>query len=470
VALMDNAPLPIALLRCGTLPEARADSLQRALAERGVAIDSRGTGATLLLLGSDGLAEATERLRDTGPSTSASTSVLVLNLGPEPLPREAPWHLLDAGAADVLDGLDDTTAAHTIAARAHRWHEVDRLIDTPTVREHLLGHSSAWRRLLRQLVEVAAFSDAHIHLSGDSGTGKELAARLVHTLSRRPGSVQPLVVLDCTTVVPELAGSEFFGHERGAFTGALQPRDGAFALADGGTLFLDEVGELSAAMQPQLLRVIQEKSFKRVGGSAWQTSRFRLVSATLRDLQAEVARGSFRNDLYWRLAACSLQLPTLAERRDDIPLLAERFLAEALHERQAPGAECPVLAPPVLDHLVQRAYPGNVRELRQLMHRIAARHVGPGPITVGDLPEAERAQAPAALPDWRGADFDHAIQRALGLGVGLRDISAEAANTAIRIAIGEAGGNLQRAARRLGVTDRALQLRRASAGSITPPG
>jgi DNA-binding NtrC family response regulator len=129
-----------------------------------------------------------------------------------------------------------------------------------------------------------------------------------------------------------------------------------------------------------------------------------------------------------------------------------------------------VLAPPVLDHLVQRAYPGNVRELRQLMHRIAARHVGPGPITVGDLPEAERAQAPAALPDWRGADFDHAIQRALGLGVGLRDISAEAANTAIRIAIGEAGGNLQRAARRLGVTDRALQLRRASAGSITPPG
>jgi transcriptional regulator with GAF, ATPase, and Fis domain len=462
--------LQIGLTRCGSVTESQTDALRRALHERGVQAQARPALAGLLLLGDDGLGEAIERLRD--GRAGGCGPVIVVPVGPTPLPREAPWQLLDAGAADVLEATAAAQdgVAERVAARVRRWHEVQRLVESPAVRQHLPGESAAWRRLLAQVVEVAAFTDTHIHLTGDSGTGKELLARLVHTLSRGPGSDKPLVVLDCTTVVPELAGSEFFGHERGAFTGAQQPRDGAFALADGGTLFLDEVGELSAAMQPQLLRVIQEKSFKRVGGSAWQTSRFRLVSATLRDLHAEVARGSFRNDLYWRLAACTFRLPALAERRGDIPLLASRFLAEALHERLPAGAEAPVLVPAVLDHLVQRPYPGNVRELRQLMHRIAARHVGPGPITVGDLPEAERTLACTAPPDWRGADFEHAIRRALALGVGLRDISAEAANAAIRIALAEADGNLQRAARQLGVTDRALQLRRASAGAVNPPG
>lgn len=324
------------------------------------------------------------------------------------------------------------------------------------VQQNLCDASPARRRVLREVVEVACFTAGNVLITGESGTGKELTARLIHTLDRRAGKGQ-LVVLDCTTVMPELAGSEFFGHERGAFTGATGPRDGAFALANGGTLFLDEVGELPASMQPQLLRVIQERSFKRLGGSQWSSTQFRLVCATHRNLQAGVADGAFRGDLYHRIAGCRLRLPPLRERHDDILLLARGFLAEA-----RPGREPPPFQEPVRDYLLGRGYPGNVRELRQLMFRIAGRHLGDGPITVGDLPDDERpAGTEAPEPDWRGPGFDDVIRRALCLGVGLKDISTHAAEAAIRIAVGEEGGNLQRAARRLGVTDRALQLRRA---------
>jgi transcriptional regulator with GAF, ATPase, and Fis domain len=348
-------------------------------------------------------------------------------------------------------------------ARLQRWQQVDDLLLSPLVQDNLRGAGRAWRRTLRQVVEVAAFTDANVLLIGESGTGKELTARLIHTLDRRTDKGQ-LVVLDCTTVMPELAGSEFFGHERGAFTGATGPRDGAFALANGGTLFLDEVGELPLGLQPQLLRVIQERSYKRLGGSQWSSTRFRLVCATHRDLQAGVAGGSFRGDLYHRIASCVFHLPPLRERREDILVLARQFLAEA-----HPGREPPPFQEPVRDYLVNRGYPGNVRELRQLMLRIASRHLGDGPITVGDIPDDERpsgSEADAGPPDWRGTDFDDVIRRALCLGVGLRDISAYAAEAAIRIAVGQEDGNLQRAARRLGVTDRALQLRRAGRESV----
>ena len=148
---------------------------------------------------------------------------------------------------------------------------------------------------------------------GETGTGKELAARLIHTLDRRPRKGD-LVVLDCATVVPQLAGSEFFGHERGAFTDAVAGRDGCFALANGGTLFLDEIGELPLTLQAELLRAIQERTFKRVGSNVWRSSVFRLVCASNRELLAEVGQSAFRMDLYYRVASVTITLPPLRDR------------------------------------------------------------------------------------------------------------------------------------------------------------
>jgi transcriptional regulator with GAF, ATPase, and Fis domain len=290
---------------------------------------------------------------------------------------------------------------------------------------------------------------------GETGTGKEQVARLIHQLDGRPDKGE-LVLVDCTTIVPELAGSELFGHERGAFTSAVGARDGAVALADGGTLFLDEVGELPPGLQPQLLRVTQEQTYKRVGGNAWRRTAFRLVCATNRDLLAEEAAGRFRRDLYYRIAGWVCRLPALSERREDILPLVRHFMAQL-----RPGVEPPALDEPVRAFLLGRSYPGNVRDLRQLTARMLYRHVGPGPITVGDIPEEER---PALLGegDWCDARFEQAIRQALGAGAGIREIRRVAEDTAVRLAIADEDGNLQRAAQRLGVTDRALQLRRAA--------
>ena len=369
------------------------------------------------------------------------------------------WRLLAAGASDVLSWQETADPAALIAARFARWHEVDALVDSPVVTRHLAGRGRSWRSLLRQIVEVARFSASPVLLLGESGTGKELVSRLIHSLDPRPDK-RDLVVLDCTTIVPSLAGSEFFGHERGAFTGAMAARDGAVALANGGTLFLDEIGELPAQLQAELLRVVQEGTYKRVGSNGWQSTRFRLVSATHRDLHEEIAEGRFRHDFYYRIAAWSCRLPPLRERREDIPLLVERFLAER-YPREEEGEAAPAVSAPVMDLLLCRDYPGNVRELRQLVHRMAHRHVGRGPITIGDVPEEERPRGEPVVP--AGIDgFEAAVRLALARGLGLKQIGALAADAAVRLALEGESGNLRRAAERLGVTDRALQMRRAT--------
>ncbi|NTU84211.1 MAG: sigma-54-dependent Fis family transcriptional regulator, partial [Chloroflexales bacterium] len=326
---------------------------------------------------------------------------------------------------------------------------------SPLVGEHLVGRSKAWQSVLRQVVEAACFTEAPVLLLGETGTGKEQLAQLIHRLDARPDKGD-LVVVDCTTIVPELAGSELFGHERGAFTSAVSARDGAFALADGGTLFLDEIGELPPALQAQLLRVTQERTYKRVGSNTWRRTEFRLVCATNRDLAADEGEGRFRRDLYYRIAGWVCRLPPLRERREDIIPLVRHFMGQL-----RPGHEPPELDEPVRAYLLSRDYPGNVRDLRQLAARLHYRHVGPGPLTAGVIPEAERPGEPAA-PLWYGGSFEQSIRRALSAGVGIREIRRAAEETAVRLAIADEGGNLQRAAQRLGVTDRALQLRRAA--------
>jgi transcriptional regulator with GAF, ATPase, and Fis domain len=444
---------------CGAACRRAGEALAAELAACGIELGAPSAcaaGSAGLVLFEAVHSDVLDALKDL--ATGGATRIVALQTGGAALDGEQHWRLLAAGAADVLSMADTrppTGIAATLAARLKRWAEVDAVLASPLVSRNLIGQSPAWRRVLRQVVELACFGDAGALIVGESGTGKELIARLIHTLDQRADK-RELVVLDCSTLVPELAGSEFFGHERGAYTGATGPRDGAFALADGGTLFLDEVGELPLHLQPQLLRVVQERSFKRVGGSRWGTTQFRLVCATHHELREDVERGTFRADLYHRLAAVTVRLPPLRDRPQDILPLAHSFLAQA-----APGRPPPEMQPPVRDYLLRRRFPGNVRELRQLMSRIAGRHVGDGPITVGDIPEDERPSEMQPAQDWRRGDFETAIGRALCQGVGLRDISQCAAEAAIRIALSEESGNLQRAAGRLGVTDRALQLRRA---------
>jgi transcriptional regulator with GAF, ATPase, and Fis domain len=228
-------------------------------------------------------------------------------------------------------------------------------------------------------------------------------------------------------------------------------------LADGGTLFLDEVGDLPLALQAELLRAVQERTYKRVGSNTWQETDFRLVCATNRDLQHETSQGRFRGDFYYRIASWTCKLPPLRERPEDILPLAFHFL-----QHLRPGTEELDMDQAVRNYLVQRSYPGNVRDLKQVVSRMSYRHVGPGPITAGDIPEEERPKGEPGPREWRDGHFELAIRRGVAMGVGLKEISQTAADTAVRIAVGDANGNLSRAALQLGVTDRALQMRRAA--------
>lgn len=389
----------------------------------------------------------------------------VMVIGP-PDGRLKPWPLLEAGAADCV-------AWHGQAAAVDAWvqriEEVESVLDSVQVRGKLAGQSPALRSALRELVVAARFGHAPILIQGETGTGKELAARVAHAVSDQAGN---LVVVDCTTIVPTLMGSELFGHERGAFTGAVSVRTGACSGADQGSLFLDEVGELPLELQPELLRVVQEGTYKRVGGDRWLHSKFRLICATNRDLIKEVAGGGFRADLYYRIAASVITMPPLRERLEDILCLFARFCREA-----SGGRADPELDTAVQDVLLRRSYPGNLRDLRQLAFRIAARHVGPGAITPGDLPRDDRPQArhPAGAQDPRQEKYDGgragsgdplttAVAWAVDAGFGLREIKERAAEAAVELAVQLSGGNVHAAAAMLGLTDRAVQQRQARKG------
>lgn len=227
----------------------------------------------------------------------------------------------------------------------------------------IIGKSPAMKQIYRQIDQVAT-SDITVLVHGESGTGKELVARAIHSNSGRHKN--PFIALNCAAIPEALQESELFGHERGSFTGALNRRLGKFEQADGGTLFLDEVAELSLSLQAKLLRVLQEKTFQRLGGASEIRSDFRLVAATHRNLADEVRAGRFREDLYFRIAVFELELPPLRQRREDILLLAQHFLY--LLGAQYGGKEL-FLSSEAVDLLLQHAWPGNVRELQNSMQR-----------------------------------------------------------------------------------------------------
>ena len=229
----------------------------------------------------------------------------------------------------------------------------------------IIGQSGAWRRIISQ-VEIVAPTDATVLILGETGTGKELIAREIHQRSRR--SEKPLVRVNCTSVPKVLFESEFFGHTKGAFTGAIKDRAGRFEVAAGGTLFLDEIGEIPLELQSKLLRVLQEKCYERVGEDRTRQADVRIIVATNRDLKKEVAAGRFREDLYYRLNVFPLQVAPLRERKEDIPLLASRFVELLVKELGCPK---PRLTRVGIETLRSYEWPGNIRELRNVIERAA---------------------------------------------------------------------------------------------------
>jgi transcriptional regulator with GAF, ATPase, and Fis domain len=295
----------------------------------------------------------------------------------------------------------DYIAVAFVNARA--FEENDRLrarleLETAYLREEvreakalgdIIGESDSLKHLQRQ-ISVVAPTDASVLILGESGTGKELVAREIHQRSRR--CQQPLIRVNCASIPRELYESEFFGHARGSFTGAIKDRAGRFEAADGGTLFLDEVGEIPLDLQSKLLRVLQEKQYERVGEERTRTINVRILAASNRDLKTEVEAGRFRRDLYYRLSVFPIEVPPLRKHKDDIPQLAAHFLEQAARRLKVPR---PKLTPAHLVQLRNHDWPGNVREMQNFIeHALILAQRG---ALRFDLPSAE-GEAPVPVP------------------------------------------------------------------------
>lgn len=304
----------------------------------------------------------------------------------------------------------------------------------------IIGRSKAVRDVL-QMIERVAASRSTVLLTGESGTGKELVARGVHFASDRANA--PFVPVNCMALNPGVLESELFGHEKGSFSGAVARRRGRFEMAHTGTLFLDEIGELSQETQVKLLRVLQERTFERVGGSTPVQVDIRLIAATNKDLAAAVAEGTFREDLYYRLNVVQIQLPALRERREDIPLLAAHFLKRYADENNAAVTE---FAPDAVDYLTAFEWPGNVRQLENVVERCVVLSRS-SQITVNDLPpevKDEESQFKSAVD---------LLPSKLNLGESLEKIEA----ALIRRALAKSSFIQVKAADMLGISKSLLQ-------------
>jgi formate hydrogenlyase transcriptional activator len=280
--------------------------------------------------------------------------------------------------------------------------------------EQLIGNSPALEAVLEQVERVAP-TNSTVLIQGETGTGKELIARAIHNISSRCG--RSFVKLNCAAIPLDLLESELFGHEKGAFTGAIAQRVGRFELADKGTLFLDEVGDIPLALQPKLLRVLQEQEFERLGSTRTHKGDVRLVAATNRDLTEMVNRGEFRSDLYYRLNVFPILLPPLRERREDIPVLVTHFV-EVFCRRM--GKQIEHIPPETMSALSSHWWPGNVRELQNLIERavILSNHgVLPNPLPTTVSKDATISPAATTLRDSERALILHTLE-AVGWVIG----------------------------------------------------
>ncbi len=304
----------------------------------------------------------------------------------------------------------------------------------------MLGNSPAMRELENQIRKVAP-GRVTVLITGESGTGKEVAARMIHNYSGRIGLYVPV---HCAALPGNLLESELFGHERGAFTGAVEMRKGRFELADKGTLMLDEIGEIDESIQVKLLRALESRTIERVGGSVPITCDVRLIAATNRDLEAMVKDGSFREDLYYRLNVVRLHLPPLRERREDIPVLANHFLTEAAADN---ARTVESISPEAMALLEKYPWPGNIRELKNCIERMVVFAENPV-LTPADVPDEIKADFPLARSENMALALPH-TEDAAGT---LDDMEKK---RIIQI-LEECGGNRTRAAEKLGISRRTL--------------
>jgi sigma-54 specific flagellar transcriptional regulator A len=303
---------------------------------------------------------------------------------------------------------------------------------------------------VRSLIERVAPTEATVMILGETGTGKEVVARNIHYFSQRRG--KPFVAINCGAIPPDLLESELFGHEKGSFTGAVTARKGRFELAHGGTLFLDEVGDMALDMQVKLLRVLQEHSFDRIGGTSSIEADVRIVAATHRDLEAMIEAGTFREDLFYRLNVVPIEMPPLRERREDIPLLFSELNARL----SGRGLAAKGVSDAALRAMFAYDWPGNVRELANLVERCSI--LAPGcDIEVGDLPKRIKALAPAAIEEPQPAEPGTSDILDLGLNsvdferIELKGLLELLETRLIRQALDKSDGVVAQAAERLGL-------------------
>ena len=300
---------------------------------------------------------------------------------------------------------------------------------------NIVGAASPMQRVF-EIIDQVAPSKATVLITGESGTGKELVANAIH--QRSPRANGPFIKLHCAALAESLLESELFGHEKGSFTGAMVRKDGRFSMADGGTLFLDEIGEISPAIQVKLLRFLQEHEFERVGGTQTIKVDVRIIAATNRNLLDEIAKGRFREDLYYRLNVVSLEMPALRERRSDIPELVKFFIDRYAKDNGKTIAGC---APEALERLMNYNWPGNVRELENAIERAVVLSSSPQ-IETKHLPAAIKPMpAPSGLPVIPGATM------------------AEVERYTIVETLKATGGSTSRAAEILGISARTIQYR-----------
>ncbi len=295
----------------------------------------------------------------------------------------------------------------------------------------IVGSSAAMRQVYSQIEKVLS-SDISIFISGESGTGKELAAKAIHFGSLR--SDEPFIDVNCAAIPEGLQESELFGHEKGAFTGALATHPGKFEQAAGGTIFLDEVGEMSPSAQARLLRVLQERCLQRVGGTKTINLDVRVISASNRDLEKMVADGGFRQDLFYRLVVFPIELPPLRDRRDDIPLLTEHFIEKYGRDT---GKRVNSIEPTAIAALKNHDWPGNVRELENVIHRS---------LLIADGPDITAADLPVGLGS-RSGDGSVGSSAPISVAMSLDELERAAIEKALR----RHGGNLSDVARQLGI-------------------
>ncbi len=325
--------------------------------------------------------------------------------------------------------------------------------------ENILGKSKPIERLIEMIMRVAK-TKTNILITGESGTGKELIARSIHYSGILKG--KPFVAVNCGAIPETLIESELFGHKRGSFTGAVTDKEGLFQTADGGTIFLDEIGELPMTMQVKLLRVLQDKTFRPVGGTENKTVDVRVISATNRNLTEEVKKNKFREDLFYRLNVIHIHAPPLRERKEDIPLLMEHFLRKY---SLAMGKNIEKVSPVVMQLILDHPFPGNVRELENLIERTVALE-GTSEVTVHSLPAhfqtkdveltsiSEDHELPIYSKPWEAA------AEALSRGkVNLEEIVGELEKEYILKALEKTGGVKKKAAEILGITFRSIRYR-----------